>query len=390
MPRWPIRPRTGSWPSSRRYSSYHESVDVPCGSAGRVTIDLYNISKHSPSSALIVHLPAFPAVRPKTPLPLPSFLQQWPVASINYRWSNQPEPRQADFSPSLAWPTPVHDVGFAFSWLKENLTPDDGRRSVYAYGSHLGASLAVSLALTEAHSHARFGVKGVLAYNGVYNWTMFLPDHRINKSARMTKTAARPRTDSQMQMLTEQIPTLFHVPSRMFDPFASPSLLFHSPGLEVPKTFGLSATESRMIDALANRTFDAQVIVKPPRKAHMVFPPRQSTLKIPDACLLYTTPPPILTAKGEPTKRRVSSRGNTLEAQAQELAELMRRSIDKVELKERSKWDDDLDTWARQQQRRVQTMAVGEERSILELGDVGKAVAMAWLGERMCSPKTSV
>lgn len=342
---------------------------------------LFNLSHHSPSAALLVHLPPGPS-RDGTPAPPPDFLQDWPVASINYRWGPAPE---GSFK---KWPTPVHDTAFAFAWLTSNLAPEKGRRDMYVYGSHLGAGLATSLALTEAHTHAPFGVRGVVAYNGVYNWTMFLPDHRINGPKNSLTPPPAPAEGSHLYHFDEQMPGLFDTPANLFDPFASPSLLFHNPGLLVPRSFGMSMADAAMIDALANKETDFAIPLKQPRKSHMVFPPRKSTLKIPETLLLHDSPAAQPHKKdARRTRKRAAAvaaaaRGNTLEAHARELAELMRRSIEKVEVKERSKWDDEMDGWEDEVLRRVQTVDVGGETGSQEMGERAQEIAQEWLRDR--------
>lgn len=396
----PVWPRCRASRLVRAFSTYsHDRVNVACGSAGHVTVEyvphltslthsanirsLFNISHHSPSTALVVHLPPCPSLHDPAPAPLPDFLQDWPVASINYRWGSSPT---EDYTWNLNWPAPVHDTAYAYAWLAKNLATETGRRDMFVYGSHLGASLAASLALTESHTHARFGVRGVVAYNGVYNWTMFLPDHRINQSKSVKATPPKRIEGSHLSNLEDQMPALFGTPTNLFDPFASPALLFHHPGLIIPRSFTMSISDAAMIDALASKNPDSIIPVKKPRKSHMVFPPRTSTLKIPETLLLYDSPAPQPQEDTEKrTRRRTAAapRGNTLEAQAEELAELMRRSIEKGELKDRSKWDDDMDSWADEGLRRVQVTEVGEERGDLELGEPGQEIALDWMRDRI-------
>ncbi|KAI9151957.1 hypothetical protein HJFPF1_09174 [Paramyrothecium foliicola] len=373
----------------KTFSSYtQEQVQIRTGSVGHVSIDLFNVSRHPPSTPLIVHLPPFPG---DSHAALPSFLQQWPVASIKYRWECFADgSSDQGFARPLCWPTPVHDVSFAFAWLVENLAPaGNSRRDIYVYGSHLGASLAASLGLTEAHAYARFAVRGFIAYNGIYNWTMFLPDHRINQAPKRAKSAAtplQPPEGSLLYGLQQQLPSLFQRPSNLFDPFASPSLFFHSPGVAVPKTFGISTSELADIDALAKLgTVDGSSPLlsspKAPRKSYLVFPPRKSTLKIPRGLLLHDASPPLTDTQSRLRKRRSKRGGNTFEAQAQELADLMRRSIDKVELKERVKWDDETDSWDEEAQRRVQVIELAEENGSLALDKMGESIVSQWLGD---------
>lgn len=348
---------------------------------------MFNVSRHSPSSRspLFINLPSLPASDVE-PAPLPLFLHDQPVATINYRWATALDPDQ---SPWHGWPTPVHDISFAYAWLVENLAPEGlARRDMYAFGSHLGASLATSLALTETQSHARFGIRGLVAYNGIYNWSMFLPDHRVNRPqmrARKPIVASQPIPGSHIHRLQEQLPRLFDIPSRVLDPFASPALFFHSPGLLTPKSFTVSTEVLMAIDETVDPGSIAVSAFKAPRKSHFVFPPRRSVLKIPETLLLHDAPALATEEDGTSRRRRATLRGNTLAGQADELAELMRRSIDKVELKERSRWDEDIDSWEEEATRRVQTVNVGEEEGDgkVDIGLAAQEVVQGWLQERL-------
>ncbi|KAJ6785674.1 hypothetical protein PWT90_00967 [Aphanocladium album] len=366
-----------------------DSVDVRCGSSGHVTVDLHNFGKLTPDEPILIHFPPLPA-HPSSQPKLPDFLQGLPVASIRYRWDGLSGTAPAvldDDKPSQAqWPAPVHDTAFAYSWLSKTFAPESGaRRGVYVYGSFLGASLATSLALTEAHPHARFAVRGLMAYNGIYNWTMFLPDHRINRpTTRGGKSIMppQPREGSHLHFLQEQMRGLFSKPTHLFDAFGSPSLLFHSPGLLVPRSFTMTIAESAAIDAMVGEAVDPAFAPKTPRKSHLVFPPRKSTLKIPEALLMYDTNPIPLTASGKPSKRKPKASGNSFQAQAAELTELMRRSVEVVELKERVKWDDGIEDPAGEAERRVQMIDIGQGTPEYEMSHAGQEAALTWLKDR--------
>lgn len=345
------------------------------------------MSSHPPDASLLVHLPPFPSSQGTTPTQLPGVLQQWPVASINYRWDDSDPDLLFQSRRQGVWPAPVHDTAFAYAWILSNLAPQyPGRRDMFVYGSFLGASLAMSLALTESTSHARFGVRGVAAYNGVYNWTKFLPEHPIYKRKKSTLQDAltsRPLAEgARMEELRESIPLLFKEPSNLFDPFASPSLFFHNPGLHVPKTFDENSSPlSDLVALMTGQETDQEPAEppKPPRKSHLVFPPRTSTLKIPETLLLYEKH----SAPRQKGKRASKRKGNTFETQAAELAELMRRSIDKVELKERSKWDDEMDSWEQEALRRVQAVEVDDGPGGYSPGAHAQEGLLEWLEERV-------
>ncbi|TGJ88200.1 hypothetical protein E0Z10_g604 [Xylaria hypoxylon] len=359
---------------------------------------LHNLAKVSSSEPLLVYLPPFSAAAPTSDLTqLPRFAQRHATAVIHYRWtepfskeesvegnaSDGEEAVHPRFHPG--WPAPIHDTMKAYTWIVENLAPTTyTRRDIYVYGSYLGASLATSLTLTEAHPHERMAVRGCVAYNGIYNWTMFLPDHPINKlslssSRNFLEDILVLPADPEFQELKQMAAELFNKPSDLFDSFASSCLLFHTPGLLVPPSFDESAITppSSLTDLswLPEETIEALMSLKHPRKSPLVFPPRKSTLKIPEMLLLHDTAPPLPPSLLRRRQRRKkNSFGNSFRTQAEELASLMRRSINKVELKERMKWDEDVDQWNDEADRRVQ---------VHDVGDKGDSVAAAWLEDRI-------
>ncbi|KAI0439671.1 hypothetical protein F4803DRAFT_28169 [Xylaria telfairii] len=403
--RSPVRPlqfRLGTKPLSTIASGLHnaERIIVPVGSSGSVKIDLHNLAKVSSSEPLLIYLPPFCTANPASDLSqLPRFAQRHATAVIHYRWrspwpeeapveddaSDGEEPVYQRFHPG--WPVPVHDTLKAYTWIIENLVPTtsrSARRDIYVYGSYLGASLATSLALTEAHPHERMAVRGCVAYNGIYNWTMFLPDHPINK---LPKSVSRnflediltlpgdPDFHEMKQMASE----LFNKPDDMFDPFASSCLLFHTPGLLVPPSFDESALTplSSLIDMpwLPEEAVEQLMPLKQPRRSPLVFPPRKSTLKIPEMLLLHDTAPPLPPSLMRRRQRRKKENHvNNFRTQAEQLASLMRRSINKIELKERMKWDEDMQDCDDEADRRVQ---------VHDVGDRSDEVAAAWLGDQM-------
>jgi hypothetical protein len=216
-------------------------------------------------------------------------------------------------------------------------------RPAYVYGSYLGASLAAGLALTESHVPDRsrpMTIRGLIAHNGIYNWTMFLPDHPIHKLRLKSRPKRKKRglplittaDDSPIPFEEEGIftalkhdaPGLFSSPANLFDPFASACLFFHSANLHVPDDFttplsahsSLSTDFTAAVDALAANNRPASETsskteeeeqeesadslltkaatlakqLKPPRKGYLVFPPRHSSLRIPRTLFLHDRP----------------------------------------------------------------------------------------------------
>ncbi|KAK4128550.1 hypothetical protein N657DRAFT_686064 [Parathielavia appendiculata] len=366
-----------------------EHVRVPCASSGDITVSLYNIAKHNSTIPLIIFIPPFS--QPAEQTPLPSCFQDYPTAVINYRWlALEGDDRREG---PLYWPTPLHDISFGYSWIKDNLgagtdvstTP----RAAYVHGSYLGATLAAALALTESYvpvtGHS-MTIRGLIAQNGIYNWTMFLPDHPIHAPKPMIRRKKqgllsqflrehpeRPTTVEEEGIFTDlkhQMPALFSTPDNLFDPFASPCLFFHSPNVHVPDDFTtpLTATATSSlpsnfmsaVDALANHSSSPSSdsdpnsesesaedllesatlrakLLKPPRKGYLTYPPLSFSsntgpvLRIPPTLLLYSTPQHHNLTRSSSSSRQTALR-NSFAAQARELAGLMLRSVDMYEL----------------------------------------------------------
>ncbi|KXJ86321.1 hypothetical protein Micbo1qcDRAFT_237042 [Microdochium bolleyi] len=414
-------------------------IPVRCGMSGSINVDLYNIDNTPSTTPLLIYLPPFSTSATPEPLPLPAFCRDLPTAVVNYRWkgyspweADHEAPRSptplADAQPSEVfsaehqrWPAPIHDTLIAYSWLIKHLEPPAYmRRSVYVYGSYLGASLAASLALTENHPHHRMAVRGCVAFNGVYNWTMFLPNHPMHQQAATGTTGnvleqfLTPPEDPELQELGDNIEALFTKPEKVFDHFASPCLFFHTPGLLVPPSFADvdNASISRAVyfatlpspspssspeprDAAADATEHAareemaaqMAALKPltaPRRSPLMFPPRASTLRIPETLLLHTTPPsPAYLQRRGGRLRKKGPAANSFAHHASELAGLMHKSINRLELKERGKWDEEQDGFDDEAAQRVQVRDVGLNTDFFELPEQGQQAIRTWLEDRM-------
>lgn len=406
---------------------------------------------------------------------MPRFLQRYPSATIHFRWpqrgqlaasstSNDSggEQHRGSSDAPLHWPTPIHDTLAGFDFLTRELAPPPDRRNghsklqrrdVYVYGSFLGAGLAASLALTEAHANEPMAVRGLLAVNGVYNWTTFLPDHPLKTTRQrlqkelgldLAEFERREDTDRDIGMLKALLPRLFHQPGNLFDPFASPVLFFHTAGMMVPPSFterwrpeylsdtmsssssSSSSSDSGDIDPYdyvysdpedpppptpfpeAETTTDTEetnsdsdasagipddpsitMMAPAPRRGYLAFPPRASSLKIPDTLLLHSTAPSLPdvpdTVVGQRRRtavwKKLRNAENSFASQAMGLAGLMRRSVNKLEVKERVRWDEDLEDPEGEAMRRVETRDIGEEG--LGQNTEAEERARQWLEERL-------
>ena len=319
-----------------------------------------------------------------------------------------------DKNTALHWPTPFFDTVKAYDWLLSNLaTPDSGRRAVYACGSYLGAPLATALALTESRPDERMSVRGCIAFNGLYDWTTLLPDHPMNAP----KDGSWPppsdvfegkSKDAGFRELRRRVPTLFGIPGNLFDPFASPSLFFYQPGLGVPQTFD-EPTDFRdlwMLDGTLTpeQRFDRLVNApqKPPKKSPRRFPPGKEegdpALRIPEMLLLHTAPASSSAGPSRfmrPSHRRRQMRGknkdlgmHTFRGQAEELAACARRSVNRFEVMERIKREDDLVGLGKEASQRVQICEVGPSSGHGDgeppgLPAFGNDFAETWLLDRL-------
>ncbi|KAK7991837.1 hypothetical protein PG988_000631 [Apiospora saccharicola] len=353
-----------------------ERVKVKCGSSGSIHVDLHNLAKVSSSDPLMIYLPPFWDGQSELLTQLPAFCRNHPTAVINYRWagfgpaSGFGSDEGRDLSSSLAWPMPIHDTMRGYEWILENLLPrTSSKRDIYVFGSYLGASLAASVALTETHPHHKVGIRGFAAYNGIYNWTMFLRDHPIhklpkNRSANILEDILGQPTDPGFQEMKQQAETLFTQPGGLFDPFASPCLFFHTPGLLMPPDF--------------HSTADAEAYYGSPRETRDEF---DDIL----ACLLLhsTQPMPVVAHRRGSRRLKKITVSNHFRTQAHELAGLMRRSLEKLEFKDRRRWDDSFGELGEELDRRVGLRDVGLERYPFEMPAHAQAAIGDWLENRM-------
>lgn len=356
-----------------------------------------------PSATIHYRWPgAHDLLKATSPTPLPSTS---PSPSPS---PHEDEYQQHHHQRPFRWPTPIHDTLAGYDHLQRTLgapppppappttpatiatiatsgadglpPPPPPPREVYVYGSYLGANLAAALALTEAYAHnpaldhhrrhrqqhrheeaqaahQAMTVRGLLALNGLYNWTTLLPDHPIHRRRAALAAAGLRLTEEEgagggaggdLGVLRRQVARLFARPGDLFDPFASPVLFFHTAGIMVPPAFGerwrpdypprsppappaaSSSARSTVLSSPADDVYvysdpedlpppspypdeegehaetntDADAdfappdpLAPPPRRGYLAFPPRASGLCIPETLLLHSTPPPQSTRR---------------------------------------------------------------------------------------------
>ncbi|KAJ5717807.1 hypothetical protein N7488_003453 [Penicillium malachiteum] len=140
------------------------------------------------------------------------------------------------------YPTPVHDTLAGFDWIQSNLQPE----KLGVFGSHIGGSLALMLALTEAKSvHSVAAVQPICDWPGLDEYCK--PDDETDISGK-PRSRQRKSTRRKGSAPPDLVPLLqareqyFSSFERCFDAFASPILFLRSPGRDVPKSFPVYLT----------------------------------------------------------------------------------------------------------------------------------------------------
>ncbi|KAJ5129613.1 Alpha/beta hydrolase fold-3 [Penicillium bovifimosum] len=144
---------------------------------------------------------------------------------------------------SHKYPTPVHDTLSGFDWIQSTLNPS----RLTVFGTHIGASLALMLSLTEARS-----IQAVAAIEPICDWPS-LDEYCIRETDSVSPdpdqelstppTPKHKRHPRKKAAPPDLVPLLharekfFSSPERYFDSFASPILFLRSAGRDVPRSF---------------------------------------------------------------------------------------------------------------------------------------------------------
>lgn len=133
------------------------------------------------------------------------------------------------------FPTPVHDTLAGFDWIQNNLKP----AKLGVLGSHVGGSLALMLALTEARLvHAAAAISPVCDWPGLDEYCAAEAlDERAPTKKQKRNPKSKGRAPWDLLPLLQARERFFATPEKCFDAFASPILLLRSAGREVPKSF---------------------------------------------------------------------------------------------------------------------------------------------------------
>lgn len=158
------------------------------------------------------------------------------------------------------YPTPVHDTLLGFDWVLEHLQPT----YLSVFGKHVGGSLGLMLALTEAkHVRSVAAIEPICDWTGLDDFCTVDPQEVDRVLAKIKENESTVKLDMEKEMvvadsaakikrksrrarapappdlvpLLEAREQLFDTPSRYFDSFASPLLFLRSPGKVAPRRF---------------------------------------------------------------------------------------------------------------------------------------------------------
>lgn len=231
--------------SSSSFYLRDEVVSVPVGANGHVDLRITRPTISTSSSNVLVHLPAGPyprvATQAKNLTTARDLSKHFPdtiIVDLQYRLAARNSSKDLD----NRFPTPVHDVFAAWDAIYERfLDPDhDGTLQTHVqnapkiglYGSHIGAALAMGLALTNPNQ-----IHAVAIEDPLIDWPIL--DEIAADASKIGKTRKSARSEALAAAAGELIKlrtSLFRTPSGYFDPFASPTLFLRAPGRDTPLT----------------------------------------------------------------------------------------------------------------------------------------------------------
>ncbi|KAH1554754.1 hypothetical protein KXX57_004889 [Aspergillus fumigatus] len=243
----------------------NQSFQVPVGNNGYVSLSVTysSIAPAHGKQKVIIQLPPGPLFQreaehggsPSGPYSeMLASVTSSTVVTINYRLGKTPwtdlasesalsedqEERRLSTAKKQVfyrYPTPVHDTLAGFDWVRQNIQPT----RLGVIGTHIGGSLALMLALTEAQFiHAVAALEPICDWAGLDEHCLLeeQPAHEGHTASKRTRgTGSRVPAAPDLVPLLEAREKFFASPERYFDAFASPVLFLRSAGKDVPRTF---------------------------------------------------------------------------------------------------------------------------------------------------------
>lgn len=218
------------------------TIPIQVGSSGTFDVTITNATDNATS--LIVHLPShFNSQSAQsyaslfTSRRLACEFPESTIVGVNYRLDYQHR-----------FPIPIHDVFTAWDYIRKSFSG----LPVHFLGTHIGGSLALSLALTAPNE-----ISSVALLNPITDWTGLdeiaaktgkskslkrergdivstesaIEKRTIGDETKATKRELEAKAAKHLMSIRK---TLFHKPSAYFDEFASPMLFLRAAGRDTP------------------------------------------------------------------------------------------------------------------------------------------------------------
>lgn len=261
-----------------------ETISIPVGGDGSVILNISRPTRPAKNNNVLVYLPPGPFPRSSrrdtevlNARALRDVFPDTTIVDLRYRVSlrngqinTRPykhtrsidaDPQEFTWTASIAtedhrFPTPIHDVFTAWTYITESLklyNHDivDGKKiyyrpRIYLLGSHIGGSLALTLALTDPNA-----IRAVAVIDAVGDWTGLdeiaattvtadgeeeggKRDNKRGRKKEKKKISERERLALAAREFLRLRGHLFRSHSGYFDAFASPVLFLRAPGRDTP------------------------------------------------------------------------------------------------------------------------------------------------------------
>ena len=224
----------------------HETRRVQVGGNGYINLKFFRPKQPQLSNKYIVILQPGPfplACIPEKPsldaLALSHQLPEATIIDVQYRLS--PKVADPESETDHRFPTPIHDVCAALDYIVEIANTNNNNVSInqhdaqnaskiILYGSHIGASLALTVTLTNPHL-----IHSLILENPLIDWPG-LEEIQALKPHKRKPTSKKEHYAQPSTALINLRTNLFRTPSGYFDPFASPVLFLRAPGRDTPLT----------------------------------------------------------------------------------------------------------------------------------------------------------
>lgn len=390
-----------------------QKTSVDHKSLTRISIYNQHLLK-DPTKPLIVYLPPTGVHLSRYHPPIPPYLlsTSTTLARINYRWNIPVTTEKRRSATSLydknvlsayhPFPFPIHDTLQAWTYITESFLPKIllakspkppesemkfvercpsiqeipspiSKRPIIIYGDFLGATIAMSLALTESFEDY-FGPTHeirLIAKQGIYDWADIGTTLLTKATSEMIHIHGEQKeigSSWDKVSLLRLRKRLFPGPNRCLDVFASPSLLFRQAGISAPadwdslnqpssyfspcfardilhshqtkinKNSNIEEHNPQILSELQNNVDKLQEVqrlrmshISLTMRPYLEFPSLNSQLKIPKTLLLYQNTPPLeKSEKNELINMKIPKlklSNVTPMRQAEYMAYLMRHSV---------------------------------------------------------------